>query len=180
MNNQQITLVTGAASSGKSEWAEHLAAKTGKQVFYVATSRVDPNDGEWQARITRHIQRRPASWQTLFVPVDLAATIEAAQEDSCLLVDSLGTWLANLLEQDEQSWQQVTRQLLTSLETTAAQIIFVAEETGWGIVPAYESGRLFRDRLGKLTRQIGTISGTVYLVAGGHVLNLSKLGEPLP
>jgi len=40
-------------------------------------------------------------------------------------------------------------------------------------------GRLFRDRLGTLTRQLGAIAHPVYLVTGGHVLNLSSLGTPL-
>ncbi|MCC5625437.1 bifunctional adenosylcobinamide kinase/adenosylcobinamide-phosphate guanylyltransferase, partial [Nostoc sp. CHAB 5715] len=55
-----------------------------------------------------------------------------------------------------------------------------AEEVGWGVVPAYPLGRAFRDRLGSLVRQLGVLSDTVYLVTGGHVLNLSILGYPLP
>ena len=47
------------------------------------------------------------------------------------------------------------------------------------MVPAYPIGRKFRDRLGSVVRQLGTISHTVYLVTGGHVLNLSLLGSPL-
>ena len=56
----------------------------------------------------------------------------------------------------------------------------MAEETGWGVVPAYSTGRLFRDRLGNLVRRLGAIANPVYLVTGGHVLNLSTLGFPLP
>ncbi|NET09459.1 MAG: hypothetical protein F6K16_33080, partial [Symploca sp. SIO2B6] len=48
------------------------------------------------------------------------------------------------------------------------------------VVPAYPMGRTFRDRLGELTRNIGAIATTTYLVTGGHVLNLSALGPPLP
>jgi adenosylcobinamide kinase / adenosylcobinamide-phosphate guanylyltransferase len=47
-------------------------------------------------------------------------------------------------------------------------------------VPAYSSGRLFRDRLGQLVRRLGAIANPVYLIVGGHVLNLSLLGSPLP
>jgi adenosylcobinamide kinase/adenosylcobinamide-phosphate guanylyltransferase len=46
-------------------------------------------------------------------------------------------------------------------------------------VPAYPIGRLFRDRLGDLTRKIGAIADAVYLVTGGYVLNLSQLGQPI-
>ncbi|QYO63493.1 bifunctional adenosylcobinamide kinase/adenosylcobinamide-phosphate guanylyltransferase [Leptolyngbya sp. 7M] len=175
-----LILVTGAARSGKSAWAEYIAAQSGKAVVYIATAQLDPNDPEWQARIARHQQRRPADWQTLHVPFRLAATLRQAAVSECLLIDSLGTWLANWLEQDESTWEQTAQELLNSLSQTAAQVIFVAEETGWGVVPAYPIGRTFRDRLGKLTRQIGALANPVYLVAGGHVLNLSQLGTPLP
>ncbi len=177
-SSRQIVLVTGPARSGKSEWAEALAARSGRSVIYLATAQLNPEDAEWQARIERHQQRRPSAWKTLSVPIDLAAAIESANQE-CLLIDSLGTWLANLLEQNEDTWQQTIAQMLNALHHTQTHIIFVAEETGWGIVPAYPIGRLFRDRLGDLTRRIGTIADTVYLVTGGYVLNLSELGQSI-
>ncbi len=173
-------LVTGPARSGKSEWAEHLAANSGKKVFYVATATIDPEDKEWQQRIEQHQQRRPSTWTTLNTPIALAKTIQAATSEDCLLIDSLGTWLTNLLEQNDLSWNQSSQALLDSLQQTDSLVIVVAEETGWGVVPAYPIGRTFRDRLGKLTRQIGAIANPVYLVAAGHALNLSQLGLPLP
>jgi len=176
---KQIILVTGAARSGKSEWAEILAGDSGKKVVYVATAQVDETDLEWQERIAKHRRRRDPSWQTLTVPTALPTTIEASLTHTCLLVDSLGSWVANLLSLEENSWQEREDQLLASLQTAGADIIVVAEETGWGVVPAYASGRKFRDRLGAIIRRIGAVANPVYLVAGGHVLNLSLLGKPL-
>jgi adenosylcobinamide kinase/adenosylcobinamide-phosphate guanylyltransferase len=178
--SRQLILVTGPARSGKSEWAEMLAMNLGKSVVYVATASVEPADLEWQARIERHQRRRPVEWTTLQVPVDLASTIHAAAQTDCLLVDSLGTWLANLLEQDAALWESTLKQLLESLEQSVSDVILVAEETGWGVVPAYPLGRTFRDRLGSLVRQVSAIADPVYLVTGGYVLNLSVLGSPLP
>lgn len=172
-------MVTGPASSGKSEWAEKLAIRSGKAVTYIATATIDPTDLEWQARIKRHQQRRPSDWKTLHVPIDLAAVVQATPQATCLLVDSLGTWLANCLEQDDDTWSETERALLKSLGDAVCEVILVAEETGWGVVPAYSLGRKFRDRLGSLTRQIGAIANPVYLVTAGHVLNLSTLGAPL-
>jgi adenosylcobinamide kinase / adenosylcobinamide-phosphate guanylyltransferase len=176
---QQPILVTGAARSGKSEWAETLARQTTKAVTYIATATVDPDDREWQARIDRHQQRRPATWQTKMAVVDLARTIESARASDFLLIDSLGTWVANLLDRSDVEWENLTRELLQVSAESLATIVMVAEETGWGVVPAYPSGRLFRDRLGMLTRQVGAIANPVYLVTGGHVLNLSQLGHKL-
>ncbi|MGB3189215.1 MAG: bifunctional adenosylcobinamide kinase/adenosylcobinamide-phosphate guanylyltransferase [Limnoraphis sp.] len=176
----RLILVTGPARSGKSEWAETLAQNSGQSVIYIATSRLDSTDTEWQSRIQKHQRRRPPEWKTLEVTVELAATLQQiSQPNTCILVDSLGTWLANILEQDDQDWQKILEGLMKTLNQTSGQIIFVAEETGWGVVPAYPMGRLFRDRLGILTRKIGAIANPVYLVTAGHVLNLSQLGSPL-
>jgi adenosylcobinamide kinase / adenosylcobinamide-phosphate guanylyltransferase len=177
--SQQIVLVTGPARSGKSEWAEALATRTGKAVVYVATAQTDLTDLEWQARIERHRQRRPQDWQTLPVPVALAPILRERQSGTCLLVDSLGTWLANCLEQDDHTWANTVADLLDSLVQGLGTVIFVSEETGWGVVPAYALGRTFRDRLGALTREIAAVASPVYLVTGGYVLDLGQLGQPL-
>lgn len=174
-----LILVTGAARSGKSEWAEQLAAESGKSVIYIATAQENPDDLEWQTRIERHRSRRPEHWKTRSIPVHLTEAILDSTASDCLLVDSLGTWLANLLEQSDSEWQKTLETLFASFDQTDGLIVFVAEETGWGVVPAYPIGRLFRDRLGNLTRQLGAIADTVYLVTGGHALNLSQLGVRL-
>jgi adenosylcobinamide kinase/adenosylcobinamide-phosphate guanylyltransferase len=179
MEQVRIALVTGPARSGKSEWAEALAKQTGKSVIYVATSAIDPEDADWQARIEQHRRRRPATWHLQEVPVALPEAILSATAQDCLLIDSLGTWLANLLEQDEDSWRQMVWALMESLMQTQSTVILVAEETGWGIVPDYSIGRLFRDRLGYLTRQIGTIADGVYLVVAGYALNLRQVAVSL-
>jgi len=178
--NHQVILVTGAARSGKSEWAEELARRSQQQVTYIATAQIDPTDPEWQQRILRHQQRRPVEWKTQWVPEKLAEAIQAMAQQDCLLVDSLGTWVANLLELDEAIWQAQAAQFLQQVEQSAGTIILVAEETGWGVVPAYLAGRLFRDRLGTLIRQVGTVADTVYLVTGGYAVNVSAIGTRLP
>ena len=52
------TLVFGGARSGKSAYAEKLAAESGKEVVYIATARA--GDGEMSTRIAHHRQQRPA------------------------------------------------------------------------------------------------------------------------
>ncbi len=181
---KRIILVTGPARSGKSEWAELLAEQSGKPVIYLATSRLDPDDSEWQGRIDRHRQRRSASWKTQEVPVALTAAIfqeTTSGNPCCLLVDSLGTWVANLLAEEDPRWRAIVEELIESLKhLKQGTVIFVGEETGWGVVPAYPMGRTFRDRLGDLVRCLGAIADPVYLVTGGHAVNLSAIGSVLP
>jgi adenosylcobinamide kinase/adenosylcobinamide-phosphate guanylyltransferase len=178
--SKSLILVTGPASSGKSEWAEYLATTSQKSVIYLATGKTNYKDTEWQAKISKHQQRRPKSWQTREIPVNLSAEISLCLPDSCILVDSLGTWVANCLQEDQSSWDLRVSELLQTIQDSQCDLIFVGEETGWGVVPAYEIGRLFRDRLGRLIRTLGTQADQVYLVTGGYALNLTVLGQKLP
>jgi adenosylcobinamide kinase/adenosylcobinamide-phosphate guanylyltransferase len=177
--SSQLTLVTGPARSGKSEWAETLAMQSQQSVIYVATAQFDDRDREWQARIAQHIARRPSSWQTRHAPVDLVSVLQTAPPHCCFLIDSLGTWVANLLDTEDGDWDQTLEMLLTALSCTTSTLIFVAEETGWGVVPAYPLGRKFRDRLGTVVRRIGAIADRVYLVTGGYAVDLAQLGVPI-
>ncbi len=180
LNTRKIILVTGGSRSGKSEFAEVLAKQTPKKIIYIATAKIDGNDLQWQARIVQHQQRRPSSWQTVNIcDGELSSYIIQGDVSQCLLIDSLGTWIANFLDLDREQWTKISDDFLASLQTSPANIILVSEETGWGVVPAYPMGRLFRDRLGYLSRQIANLADITYLVVGGHVLNLSLLGEPL-
>ncbi len=175
-----MILVIGPASSGKSEWAEKLAANSQKPVTYIATAIANPDDPAWQEKLQKHAQRRPKSWLTKEIPIALAEYLNQHQTgESCLLIDSLGTWVANLLETPEQEWKKIVDDLLSRLEETSAGVILVGEETGWGVIPAYESGRIFRDRLGCLIRKIGEIATEVYLVTGGYALPLNQIGQSI-
>lgn len=178
-SEKKIILVMGPTSSGKSEFAETLAVKSDQAVVYIATAKVDENDREWQARIIKHQQRRPANWRTVTAALNLSSCLDQGGVGECFLIDSLGTWVANFLDLASEPWQRKSDRFLESLKSTKAEVILVGEETGWGVVPAYPLGRLFRDRLGYLSRQVGNLADITYLVTGGHVLNLSLLGEPL-
>ncbi|MEL6440448.1 MAG: bifunctional adenosylcobinamide kinase/adenosylcobinamide-phosphate guanylyltransferase [Cyanobacteria bacterium J06621_8] len=178
-SEKKVILILGPSSSGKSELAEILAAKSCQSVIYLATAQADEKDAEWQAKILKHQQRRPANWQTLNASGEFSVLLDQASASECWLIDSLGTWVANFLELKQSEWQQTCDRLLASLAHTQAKVILVGEETGWGVVPPYHSGRVFRDRLGDLSRQVGNLADVTYLVVGGHVVNLSLLGEPL-
>ena len=180
VGNARVVLVTGPSRSGKSEWAETLSSQCSQQVAYVATAQDYPDDMEWQERIQLHQQRRPSAWQTIHCPMDLAQVISSQDASVCLLIDSLGTWIANFMEQNESEWQSQVEALLEAIQSTPAMLIFVSEETGWGLVPAYPEGRLFRDRLGSLSRAVAQLADEVYLVSVGIAVNLKQIGHIVP
>ena len=174
-----VTLVLGGARSGKSRYAESLL-RSHPQVTYVAPGPVpDGSDPEWAERIALHQARRPAQWATRETG-DLAAVIRAAEHP--VLVDCLATWLTRLID-DIDAWQdreraetQVQREstrLLEALRAAKADVILVSNEVGSSIVPATQSGRLFRDDLGRLNAAVSAASDHVALVVAGRVLDLS-------
>jgi len=56
----KLTLILGGARSGKSTYAEKLAAQCGEQVLYIATAQA--LDAEMADRIKKHRAQRPKSW----------------------------------------------------------------------------------------------------------------------
>ncbi len=75
--NKRLTLVLGGARSGKSSYAEALAAEQsagqGGDVLYVATA--EAWDDEMRRRIAAHRAQRPAHWHTVEAPRHPGAAI---------------------------------------------------------------------------------------------------------
>ena len=175
------TLVLGAARSGKSRWAEHLAKQSGVPVTYIATGpRPSLDDAAWATRVQNHVIRRPSHWTTMEVDFALAEELMGLKPPGLALVDSLGTWVAAGLDLDSPSWQQRTAELAHSVSSSAVPVLLVSEQTGWGVVPPTAIGGLFRDRLGSLEQQLAPLCSAIWLVIAGRALNLTNLGMDVP
>jgi adenosylcobinamide kinase / adenosylcobinamide-phosphate guanylyltransferase len=173
-------LVCGPSGGGKSRWAEHLAARSCRQVVYLATGPLLPDDPDWQQRLQRHRCRRPASWQCLEVGGQLAPALAELAEGQLGLVDSLGTWIAAWLASDDDTWLLRCGELLETLRSCLAPLVLVAEEVGWGVIPATRDGCRFQARLTALQLQIAGQCDAHWLVVGGRALDLMQLGESVP
>jgi adenosylcobinamide kinase / adenosylcobinamide-phosphate guanylyltransferase len=177
-----LTFITGAVRSGKSQFAHELAMQHGGSVTYVATAIDDAGDLEFAERIRRHRAQRPANWQTLETAgcVDLVVELAQRDADELLLVDSFGTWLAAEMREGVTLDGVLSRgnALIEALHTCRCSTIVVSEETGWGVVPDYPAGRLFRDALGLLNQRLARDADAAYLTVSGYALDL-KAGRPI-
>lgn len=178
----QLHLVLGPARSGKSRWAEHLAARSGLGVVYVATGASRPGDQAWQQRLARHRQRRPAHWRTLEIAAveQLVPGLVTLTSNQLALVDSLGSWVAAALPQDDLAWDRLCQALLAAVDDLRCALILVSEQTGWGVVPPTAIGGLFRDRLGTIERQLVARASTSWLVVAGRAISLDAIGHAVP
>ncbi|HEX3014969.1 MAG TPA: bifunctional adenosylcobinamide kinase/adenosylcobinamide-phosphate guanylyltransferase [Desulfobacteria bacterium] len=185
----QIILVTGAARSGKSSFAEALAASSGKEITYFATAQAD--DAEMAERIRRHRASRPSSWPTIEEPLDVPARLaDLLNCDRVVLLDCLTLWLSNLLLQqlDAQGellpgFQQKIEQQVTKLVEIAqrgpATLICVSNEVGWSVVPENKLARVYRDLTGRANQAVARAAGKVYLVVAGYPLEIKASGSKI-
>jgi adenosylcobinamide kinase/adenosylcobinamide-phosphate guanylyltransferase len=167
-----LTLILGGARSGKSGHAQRLAQSFNLPVTVIATA--EARDPEMLDRINRHRAERPANWQTVEEPRQLAeALAREAGPRKCLVVDCLTLWLNNWLdEMHSQRYPAAKERLMATLPKLPGEIILVANEVGLGVVPLGELSRRFVDEAGWLNQAIAKIADDVVFVAAGLPLNL--------
>jgi adenosylcobinamide kinase / adenosylcobinamide-phosphate guanylyltransferase len=163
-----ITLVLGGARSGKSGFAERLAACLPAPVTYVATAEV--SDPDMAGRVAVHRARRPGEWRTLENIRDLPA--EVAALSGTVLIDSLGIWMAGAVD-----FQPDAAALCDVLRRRKGDTVIVSDEVGLGVHPSTDLGRRFRDALGTLNQAVAAVADDVVLVVAGRPLHL---GPPEP
>lgn len=167
MQNRTI-FITGGARSGKSAFAERIAAdRTGKGA-YLATAQA--LDAEMIARIEHHRKRRGDAWDTFEEPLAVAELIGKLNgRYDVLLLDCLTLWLSNIIARHEED--RDIAPLIGSLSQAVRQfpgtVIVVSNEVGLGIVPDNVLARRFRDIAGFANQQFAQAADDAYFLAAG-------------
>lgn len=175
-----LTLVLGPRRSGKTAVAERLAAQSGSEVIYVAPLTV--TDDELASRVAAHRASRRESWTTIET-IDVVDALQAAPSGAVVLLDSLGTWIAEVLWRGGmldkpagadavERLMSTVRQLATLAAARAAEVVIVAEEAGWGPVPPTAATRRWLDLMGDAAQELAASASRVLLVVAGRVLEL--------
>ena len=197
--SRELILVLGGARSGKSSYAEKLAAALGERVLYVATAQA--GDEEMRSRIEKHQESRSSAWRTVEAPIEVGSAVRAALEGQAadvVLVDCLTLLVTNCVLQGLP--EQPSDEDLDNVDETAAQEritaeldrlldacyagdtpwIVVGNEVGLGLVPPYQLGRLFRDLQGWANQRMAAAADRVYFMVAGLPLDIKALnGAPL-
>lgn len=164
-----VTFILGGAASGKSKFAEDLCIKSQKSKAYLATSQIF--DDEMQQKVTQHIRQRGAGWDTFEEPFEAAQILDQLRPNQICLLDCATMWLSNhLLAETDLARAQAG--LLTAIETCAAELVIVSNETGQGIVPDNALARRFREAQGRLNIALAARAGCVVQVIAGLPLVL--------
>jgi adenosylcobinamide kinase/adenosylcobinamide-phosphate guanylyltransferase len=162
-----VTLVLGGVRSGKSRYAQEFASRFAR-VTFVATSR--RSDAEMRRRIAAHRRERPSSWKTVEAPAHLDRVIQTEGRDAeLLLIDCLTTYCGGLVSSRgvSQAHRDHLGSVIDAIRSTRASVVLVSNEVGSGVVPAFKSGRLYRDLLGELNQQVARAASHVVLLVAG-------------
>ena len=180
MHRGKLIFITGGARSGKSSFAEKIAAKTSKKVAYIATGQ--PLDEEMAFRIKKHREKRLNTWETYEEPIEVRELVShLGLEKEIILVDCLTLLISNLLlrkedKVEDSKWQE---EILLEIEKFAevsykvpAQVIIVSNEVGMGLVPDNPLGRVYRDILGRANSIIADKADEVFMMVSGIPLKI--------
>ncbi|AYO32257.1 bifunctional adenosylcobinamide kinase/adenosylcobinamide-phosphate guanylyltransferase [Biomaibacter acetigenes] len=182
-----ITFITGGARSGKSRFAERMAAESNQKVIYIATAQA--LDEEMAHRIALHRQRRPAVWMTVEEPEYVSKALKNISGDGRLtdygvvLIDCLALLVSNWLPlekaENPETWEDLREALLNEINVMIFEagrmerhVIIVSNEVGMGLVPEYPLGRLYRDLLGEVNQVVASSADEVYFMVSGIPLKI--------
>lgn len=170
---KEITLVLGGAQSGKSYYAQQLASHF-ERVTFLATAR--RTDAEMRKKIARHRRARPVSWRTIETPVDLDKAIRSQSLNAdVILIDCLTVYVDNVAgtaRKRQQLLKNCIGEICDAIRACPASVIVVSNEVGSGIVPEYQSGRIYRDLLGQMNQKIAQMADRVVLMIAGVPLTI--------
>ena len=176
-------LFTGGTRSGKSALAQSFAERHAPPLLFIATAQV--LDEEMIARIARHQADRGSAWKSLESPLDLPVVFESALAGAgygAVLIDCVTLWLSNLMGAGHgvAAILEEVHRLAGVLGSASVPTAVVTNEVGSGIVPAYVSGREFRDLAGEANQVLARACSHVVLAVCGLPLPVKPLGGPLP
>jgi adenosylcobinamide kinase/adenosylcobinamide-phosphate guanylyltransferase len=178
----RLILILGGARSGKSRFAQQLAQACSEEeqqsVVYIATA--EAGDEHMRQRIERHRRGRPAGWETVEAPQNVAAAVEATGDSAAaIIVDCLTLWISNLLlaggeefneaqaASKEEAILDEVEALIRTAKKANAHVIVVSNEVGMGIVPLTRLGRVSRDIAGRANQALAQAADEVYVMWAG-------------
>ncbi|TAM78361.1 bifunctional adenosylcobinamide kinase/adenosylcobinamide-phosphate guanylyltransferase [bacterium] len=184
---KKFVLVLGGARSGKSEFAEKLAASIGGGVVFVATG--SPVDEKLRLRIQRNRARRPQAWRTLEVGTSIGrALAKDVPAEPVVLLDSLSGAIANVVlrarsreklaeRADPDVEQKVDAEVAGLLNWYARNertLIVVSDELSMGATNALPSVGAYAELNGQTNRRLAEVADEVFLMIAGIPLNLKE------
>lgn len=175
-----ISIVTGGARSGKSEFAESLIKG---DAIYIATA--ENYDDEMDLRIKKHVKRRDESgikWRT----IECLKNFDGLSgEEKYVLFDSLGVFVSNIMfsktaddlsdksiEETILAVRKELEKLLDWARENDKELVIVTDEVGMSIIPESKVARVYRDLIGTINKEVAAKCDRAYFVCMGLEVRL--------
>jgi len=187
---RKFIFILGGARSGKSSFAQGMAAKLGEKVLFVATGK--PLDVEMASRIEEHKRTRPKNWRTLEIDIKVGQKLKDQIKDAdVVFLDCLTLLVSNILtgetggffsncehseaisEADSQVMAEM-EDLIDCIDKHEGDFIMVSNEVGLGLVPENRLGRIYRDILGKSNQLLAQHADEVYFMVSGIPVEIKR------
>jgi adenosylcobinamide kinase/adenosylcobinamide-phosphate guanylyltransferase len=158
-------LYFGGQKSGKSGLAEKrtllLSQLRGKKAVFVATYDDSFEDSDMQKRIENHRVERGDSFITVEETLHLSDIV--AKSDETYLIECVSMWILNTM-----GWglEKVLNQIET-IGKSRADIVFVLNSVGSGVIPMDGVSREYIDRIGLVGQKLARFCDEVYEVKFG-------------
>ena len=165
----KLSLVLGAAASGKSAFAEGLILNSGLAPVYLATAQV--RDAEMADKVAIHRSQRGPGWRTVEEPMAIDTVLTGVRNGEAVLIDCATLWLTNLILTDSDLGG-AEEGLFGALKTCPAPVVIVSNEVGMGIVPDNALARRFRGAQGGLNRRLAARADLAVMIIAGLPLIL--------
>jgi adenosylcobinamide kinase/adenosylcobinamide-phosphate guanylyltransferase len=194
---KKFILILGGARSGKSSFAQSLAAKLGKKVLFVATG--EPLDEEMASRLEEHKRKRPKNWRTLEIDTRVGQKLQGQIKDAdVVLLDCITLLVSNVIlnpslsavakplitchsegAQQPKNLEEINpakaetqvmsemEDIISCIDKHGGNFIVVSNEVGLGLVPDNKLGRIYRDLLGKANQLLAQHASEVYFMVSG-------------
>ncbi len=163
-----LILVTGASASGKSEFAENIAAGLGDDLTYIATMK--PSDAESEARIARHRKMRA---QKGFKTVERYTDIKNLEVSGTALLECMSNLLANEMfgGAGDMAAEEITKGM-ESLTKQLDNLVIVTNEIFSDGIEYDRDTKTYMKKLGILNCKIAKAADEVYEVMSGIPVKL--------
>lgn len=154
-------LYFGGQKSGKSLCAENKTLQIAKQKpYYIATYNNSFKDTDMEKRINKHKIQRENNFITIEEILDLTKVIK---KDETYLIDCLSMWIFNNIENREE----ILLKQIEDISKIEANIVFVLNEVGSGVIPIDKLSRKFLDFTGIIGQKVVSYCDEVYEVKFG-------------
>ena len=185
----KIYLILGGARSGKRSFGEKLAASLPGKTGYLATAKI--TDIEMEKRVDIHRRRRPEDWITFEIEregsdkeeIDIIISSMESNGIKTVIVDCVTNLLFRIIDNyklddmeiiENRLEEKIEEEVLDYFEyfiqrisKTDLNIIIISNEIGMGVVPAFPLGRVFRDLMGTINKNIAKVSDEAYFFVAG-------------